>query len=175
MHLLGFLSERDFDNMVCLNMIVNCPVTSDDVKKSNLIFGLDITSLKVKSVRHNPDSVVTDYVEIPREISKSRKELEVLTYIIFVDKLPFLVSISQRLELITIEYLSIKNEISPVTSINKIVGYYRSHGLHVGAMFVDTEFQSLEKKLVSTTLKTTGECDHILEVERQIQVIKEWM
>ena len=72
MHLLGFLSERDFDNMVRSNMIVNCPVTFDDVKNAKLIFSPDITSLKVKSVRRKPDSVITNYVEIPREILESR-------------------------------------------------------------------------------------------------------
>ena len=78
-----------------------------------------------------------------------------------------------RLKFTTIEYLSIKNEIELVTSINKIVNYYRSHGLHVVTMFVDLEFNSLKEKVVSTTLNTTGARDHIQEVERQIQVIKE--
>ena len=73
MHLIGFPSERDFGNMVCSNMILKCPVNFEDVKSAKLIFGPDITSLKIKSVRHNPDSVVTDYVEIPREILVSRK------------------------------------------------------------------------------------------------------
>ena len=60
MHLIGFPSERDFGNMVCSNMILKCPVTFEDVKSAKLIFGPDITSLKIKSVSHNPDSVVTD-------------------------------------------------------------------------------------------------------------------
>ena len=42
-------------------------------------------------------------------------------------------------------------------------------------MFVDPEFKSLEEKAVSSTLNTTGARDHVLEVERQIQVIKEWI
>ena len=54
--------------MVCLNMVVNFPVTFDDVKNAKLIFGPDITPLKEKSVRRKSASVVTDYVEIPREI-----------------------------------------------------------------------------------------------------------
>ena len=73
MHLLGFPFKRDFENMVRSNMIVNCPVTFSDVKKAKLIFGPDITSLKGKSVRRKPASVVTDYVEIPREILESGK------------------------------------------------------------------------------------------------------
>ena len=117
MHLLGFPSERDFENMVRSNMIVNCPVTFSDVKNAKLIFGPDITSLKGKSVRRKPASVVTDYVEIPREILKSRKELEVSTDIMFINKLLFLVSISRRLKFTTIEYISSKNKIALVTSI----------------------------------------------------------
>ena len=95
-------------------------------------------------MRRKPASDVTDYVEIPRKILESRKELEVCKDIMFINKLPFLVSISRRLNFTAIEYLSSKNEIALVTSINKIVSYYRSHGLHVRAMFVDPEFQSLE-------------------------------
>ena len=161
--------------MVRSNMIVNCPVTFSDVKNAKLIFGPDITSLKVKSVRHKPDSFVTDYVEIPREILESRKELEVSTDIMFNNKLPFLVSIIPRMKFATIDYLSSKNDIAIVTSINKMVSYYRSHGLHVGTMFIDPEFKSLEENVVSTTLNTTGARDHVPEVERQIQVINEHM
>ena len=65
-------------------MIVNFPVTFSDVKNAKLIFGPDTTSLKGKSVRRKPTSVVTDYVEIPREILDSRKELEVSTDIMFI-------------------------------------------------------------------------------------------
>ena len=102
MHLLGFPSERDFENMVRSNMIVNFPVTFDNVKNAKLIFGPDITSLKGKLVGHNPASIVTDYVEIPSKIPKSRKDLEVSTEIIFINKLPFLVSIIRGLKFTTI-------------------------------------------------------------------------
>ena len=66
MHLLGFPSEQDFENMVLSNNIINFTVTFDDVKNAKIIFGPDITLLKVKSVRCKPASVVIDYVDIPR-------------------------------------------------------------------------------------------------------------
>ena len=74
-----------------------------------------------------------------------------------------------------IEYLSSKIEIALVTSIHKIVSSEKAHSLHVGTMFVDPKLQFLEEKLVSTALNNTGARDHVLEVESQIQVIKEWM
>ena len=92
-------------------------------------------------MRRKPASVFTDYFEIPREILELRKELEVSTNIMFINKLTFLVSISRRLKFTTIEYLSSKNEIALVTSINKIVSYYRSHDLHIGMMFVEPEYK----------------------------------
>ena len=113
-----------------------------------------------------PAGVIVNYIEIPREILESPKDLEVLTEIMFVSKLPFLVSISRGLQFTTIEYHSSKTEMLLVTSINKIVIYYKSHGLHVGTMFVDPEFQFLEEKVVSTALNTTGARDDVLEVER---------
>ena len=123
-------------------------------------------------MRRKPASVVTDYVTILREIIESRKDLEVSTEIMFINKLLLLVSISRGLKFTTIEYLSSKSEIALVTSIIKIVSYYKSHGLHVGDMFVDPEFQFLEESIVSTDLNTTGARDHVPEVERQIQVIR---
>ena len=45
-------------------------------------------------MRRNTDSIVTDYVGIPREILESHKELEVSTDIMFINKIPFLASIS---------------------------------------------------------------------------------
>ena len=45
-------------------------------------------------MRHKPASVVTDYVEIPREILESRKELEVSTDIMLINKIPFLLIIN---------------------------------------------------------------------------------
>ena len=86
-------------------MIVNCPITFDNVKNAKLIFGSDIISLKEKSVRRKPVSIVMDYIKIPREFFESRKELEVSTEIMFINKLLFLVSIRQRLKFTTIEYL----------------------------------------------------------------------
>ena len=105
--------------MVRSNIIVNCTGTFDNVKNAKLIFGPDVTWLKVKWVKRKTAIVVTDYVDIPWEILESRKEIEFLTEIMFVNKLPFLVSIIQGLKLTTIEYLSSKKEVAQVSSINK--------------------------------------------------------
>ena len=104
-------------------MIFECPVTFDDMKNDKLIFGPEITSSRGKSVRRKLARVVMEYVDIPREIPELRKEMEVLTDIMFVNKPPFLVRIRGGMKFTTIEYLSGKKEIALVTYITKIVSY----------------------------------------------------
>ena len=53
-------------------------------------------------MRRKTASVVTDYVEIPRKSLDSRKELEVSTDIMFINKFSFMVSISRRMKFTTI-------------------------------------------------------------------------
>ena len=67
-----------------------------------------------------------------------------MTDIMFINKLPYLVSVSRGMKSTPIDYLSSKTDIALVSSINKIVSYYKSHSLHVGTIFVDPKFQFLE-------------------------------
>jgi len=53
-------TDRDFLGMVHGGMISNCPVTANAVKNAHQIFGPDLA--------RPPESVTTDYVQIPRAI-----------------------------------------------------------------------------------------------------------
>ena len=93
--------------------------------------------------------------------------------VIFFNTLPFLVSISTAMKFITVYNISNRSKISLVNPIYIIVRHYKSHSLLVSNMFLDLEFQFLEKKEVSTIPNTKGACDPVPEVEWQIKVIKE--
>ena len=58
LELVGYPSERDFTDMVRSNMIHNCDITTNDIKNAQVIFGPDVLSLKCKSVRQTPATVV---------------------------------------------------------------------------------------------------------------------
>jgi hypothetical protein len=49
--MVGYPSNKDFNNMVRSNMIKNCPVTSKSISAANKIFGTDIASIKGKTTR----------------------------------------------------------------------------------------------------------------------------
>ena len=57
-------SPHDFEGMVRLNMLKDCPITNDDIKNANKKFGMDLATIRGKTVRRRPKRVITDYVNI---------------------------------------------------------------------------------------------------------------
>jgi hypothetical protein len=68
-------SEKDFKDMVSSNMIRNCPVTLKDIDAANNIFGPNVASMKGKTVRSNQDPVLTEYVEVPKDVVALNKDV----------------------------------------------------------------------------------------------------
>ena len=91
-------------------MIPNCPVTLDDIKNSNTIFVPNVLSLKVKMVRWQPKSVVSNYINILKEILQLHKTVLVVAYIMFVNGMTFLVSIYIYVKFTTVQYLGKKDD-----------------------------------------------------------------
>ena len=48
--MIGSPSEKDYRGIVRSNMIKNCPIDSTDVSNARAIFGLDLASVKGKTV-----------------------------------------------------------------------------------------------------------------------------
>ena len=51
-----------------MNAIKNNPVTIEDVKIAEKVFGPDVATLKGKSTRPKPRQMINDKIEIPKEI-----------------------------------------------------------------------------------------------------------
>ena len=54
--------------MVSSNMIKNSPINSTDVSNYGTIFGPDLASVRRKTVRRKPKSIVEEYVAVPKTI-----------------------------------------------------------------------------------------------------------
>jgi hypothetical protein len=127
--LVGYPSPKDFKHMVSSNMIKNCPVISTDVANANTIFGPDLATLKGKTVRITPPPVATDYVQISKEIISLNRNVTLAIDIVFVNGLPFLVSISQKIKFTTVEYLIGRKQHHLVNSIRKNITYTNNEAL----------------------------------------------
>jgi hypothetical protein len=54
--------------IITTNTIKNVPITIDDINIAEKVFGPDIGALKGKTMHQKPAPVVSDYVEIPKEL-----------------------------------------------------------------------------------------------------------
>jgi hypothetical protein len=63
--MLGHPTDRDFLGMIRSGMILNCPVTPSAVQNANRIFCPDLAGVRGRTVRRPPESVTTNYVQIP--------------------------------------------------------------------------------------------------------------
>ncbi len=90
--------------MVHLNQLKHCPFTHEDIKNALTIFGPDLANTRGKTVQWHPDHVDTDYIELPAEIISHNKVITLVADVMFVNSVPFLVSMSRNINLITIEH-----------------------------------------------------------------------
>jgi hypothetical protein len=61
-------TDRNFLGVVCGSMISYCPVTANTVTNTHQIFGPDLAGIRGRTVWRPPESVTTNYVQIPRAI-----------------------------------------------------------------------------------------------------------
>ena len=63
--MLGCQSQKDFEGIVCSNLITNCPVTQKDVSNAYVLLGQNLLGLRGKTEKHKPERMEMDYVQIP--------------------------------------------------------------------------------------------------------------
>ena len=115
--------------MVRTNMIKNCPVTTADIEIADKIFGPDLPTLKGKTVRRQPDrgNVITCMYLRIRELNH---KVTLGADVMFVDRIPFFISVSRGIKFITVEYIPRRTK-KLLGGALKIVEFYRARGFQV--------------------------------------------
>jgi hypothetical protein len=135
--MVGYHSNKDFNNMVRSNMIKNCPVTSKSVSAANKIFGPEIASIKGKTTRRKPEPVVTDYVKVPKAILDLNRDVTLTANVMFVDGIPFLVTNSRKIKFTTSEYVPRRTKPILIKSLKKVPNNYHKRGFEVVTTLID--------------------------------------
>ena len=102
---LGYPSDHDMKWILKSNQVNECPVTHDDARNATKIWGIDIASLKGKTTRKTPESVLTDMVEIPTEIRELHRIVTLTIDVFFVNKVPFFLTLSRNICFSTVTHL----------------------------------------------------------------------
>jgi Zinc knuckle len=172
---VGHPSIGDFKAMIKHNMIMNCPITIDDVVRAEKVYGKNIAALKGKTVRASPSPVVTDYVEVPPEILEANSNIVLTADVFFVNKVPFFMSLSREVVFTTVEHIARRTKTILLRSILKVKNIYNNRDFSIATALMDNEFEPLKADLKEQgiTLNTPAAGEHVPEPERRIRVIKE--
>jgi hypothetical protein len=65
MGMIGAPTEREYQALVRLNLLQDCPITNSDIVNAHKIFGPDLANIRDKTVCCRPEHVSTEIVDIP--------------------------------------------------------------------------------------------------------------
>ena len=91
--IIGRPSTQDFIHLVDNNLLANCPVTRMDILAAEHIFGQDLGSLKGKTTQRKNTHVDMSKINISSELVSKYKDVILTVDFMFVNKVPYLVSI----------------------------------------------------------------------------------
>ena len=173
MRQLGYPSSRDLMDLIKSGGIINSNVTAQDVYRASQIFGADLASLKGKTVTTKPEPAKIEYIPKP-----TQEELTLHTDIMFVERDPYLVSVSTPLGLTMCTHLGGKRTESTITkALREQIAAYTAERFVVRTVLSDGEGAILSS---STMLKEkgisfnpSGPGQHVPVIENKIRRIKE--
>jgi hypothetical protein len=175
-HALGTPSLKDFKAMLRMNTVTNNPITTEDIKVAERIFGPDIGALKGKTTRRKPAPVVNDYIEIPKELISTQREVTVCVDAMKVNGLIFLATVSRNLQYRTAQYAKHQTAAIYRELLSASFRLYNTGGFRITAIRCDNEFRPLIDPLAdefNVGMNFANPQEHVPEAERNNRVIKE--
>jgi len=149
----------------------NCPVTTESVRLAHDIFGPNLGSLKGKTVYRPSRHVRAGVDPVPPDTLRRHRNVTLAIDIMFVNKIPFLVTVSRNIRFVTVTDLANRQSTTVEKALHGVIKLYRHRGFGVTTILCDQEFECLRPTF--PFLNTCGADEHVPEIERMIRTIKE--
>jgi hypothetical protein len=122
---IGRPSTRQFIDIVERNLLPNCPITRQDILTAEHIFGPDVGSLKGKTVRRQGPRTELEYVRVPDPIVEKYRNVIISVDLMFVNRIPFLVSISRNIKFGTAEMVVNQQSDTLMKALRQVCAVYK--------------------------------------------------
>jgi hypothetical protein len=168
---------KDFKWVIRSNQIKNFPVTTQYIDVAMKIWGKNIAALKWKTTRSKTHPVARDYVKVPKELLKIHKEVFLTTYIFFVNKIPFFLTLSRKIYFTAVNHLADRTVPQIFKAFKEMYQYYLQRDFHITTVHAYGEFSPLKTLIEAMPggpmVNLASANEHIPEIERRIRVVKE--
>ncbi|GAX11354.1 hypothetical protein FisN_22Lu047 [Fistulifera solaris] len=172
----GNHTTKQMKRLVNANLIPNCPITAQDIQNAEDIFGTDVQALQGKTVRRTPIAVRFNVVNVPVEIMERHHEVTLAGDVMFVNRIPFLITISRYIKFGTVEMIRNRTAKTLLNGIEQVYGHYLKRGFKITHLLMDNEFEPLRGDLASSMkieLNAAAADEHVPEIERHVRTVKE--
>ena len=175
-HIVGTPTVENFKNLLKMNAIRNCPVTSEDVTIAEKIFGPDMSSLKGKSTRRKPNPVKEDVIEIPKELITQHRDIDLCIDIMYVNECGFMTTIDRTIKFRSAIPITGRTHEEYYRALDVVLRLYNGAGFVIKTIHCDGEFRALMERVkddLHVKMNFTNALDHVPEAERNNRTIKE--
>ena len=168
-------SDKDLIKILKTSSLPNCPVTPRDVIIANKVFGPDVGALKGKTTRRGPPIVDSPVSVDTTSILEHYEENTLCVDLMYVNKVPLLVTLSRNIKLGTMEAVADWKEAMLLKCIKGVITLYQKAGFRVTIALMDGEFVPLRGGLagLGICLNETSRDKHVRDIERYIRTVKE--
>eukprot|EP00956_Cyclotella_meneghiniana_P038953 scaffold162906_cov46-Cyclotella_meneghiniana.AAC.1 len=173
MAMMAHPPEDKIKHLVSANNVANMPFTSTDFANSRVMFGPDRGAIRGKTVRQRPHRVRPELIVLPQQLYERLRDVVLTADVMFVNGLPFFVTLSRDIKLGTLEFLPSRTTDQLHKSLQTVARIYRRGGFLVKMCLMDMEFKKLEDGTTEVMINTTAAREHVTDIERYIRSIKD--
>jgi hypothetical protein len=172
---LAYPTSDELKDIINMGVVADIPSTVQDVARRDFIYGKDVGNLKGKTVRKQPP--VTTFEFVPKPVFATQR---LFGDIMFVESVPFLVTVSSPLELVMATYLSDgRTTKSIVHAVIEQIAAYQSKGFSVETIVFDNEgglvAASAALNALGVNMEIAAPGAHVGKIERKLRCLKERM
>jgi hypothetical protein len=173
--MIGRPSIGDFMGIIKNSLLPHAKITANDIQNAELIYGKDIGAIQEKTTRNQPSPVVTDYVNVPEDVMSVHKRITLAADIMYVNKIPFMLTVSRVIQFTTIEKLNNKQDSTLVAAVTQVCRLYERRGFEIHICMMDNKFELIRGSLLLNriALNTCAPGEDMPEIERKIRTVKE--
>jgi hypothetical protein len=117
--------------------------------------------------------VQPEFVTIPQQLYEQIQDVVLAADVMFVNGLPFFVSLSRGIKLFTVEFTPSRTKEQLSNKLKKVIYVYRRAGYRVRCVLMDMEFESLCDTFEDGFINTTAAREHVGDIERGIRFLEE--
>lgn len=149
----------------------NCPITKSDIVATEKNFGANLGNLKEKTVQTMPKHVISNVDPVPTDILAMHSDITLCINIMFINKIPFFITLSRNLKFITVEVLENRKTTTVANKLKSVINMYHHRGFRIATILADKEFKVLRP--IFLMINTSAADEHVPDVERCICTLKE--